>query len=130
MFCGLPNFLNTNNAYGVIARTYTDNFHAYASGGTSVDFNAVYIILEDSSLFHSSNKTVIALLNTPQSIGGKVKLKYSNNLERTDKRVTKLIYNGVVVLDNPILPLIILLLSFLWFVFGGIRELVRIWKSV
>lgn len=123
-----PNFLNRNRVTGKIARTYEgEHWVTVARRGSSVS-NALYIVLEDSSIYNSVDKDVIQVFRDNNFIGENIKLLYYNQ-QKERKGIQKLEIDGEIIQDEDKWLVAIFLFFAIWSILGVIGEVVRIWNA-
>jgi hypothetical protein len=124
-----PNSLNPNRVDGLIADTYKGKYFGHITGKGSVEFNVMYILLEDSTLYNTSDKSAKKYLNSINVKEKHAKIIYQN-VQNDQKSIVKLEIDGKVVCDENKWLVGIFWFCLIWVVWGGIGEIVRIWKSV
>ncbi len=123
-----PNIINFNKTTGYISRTYNQVVQVHIRGKGSVPFPTVFIILSDSTVFHSSDKKVLDYFTTYPSKNKFVEIKYKER-RSGDKSISKLTIDNQAIGDEDKRLVIIFFVSLIWVIWGGIAEVIKIWKS-
>lgn len=123
-----PNFLNWNRVSGKIARVYEGDQSVYVTQKGNFEFHALYIVLEDSSIYSSVEKKTIEYFKGQNYLEKKVELIYVKG-QKERKRIHKLVVDGKVIEDESKWLVAIFLFFAIWSILGVIGEVVQIWNA-
>lgn len=124
-----PNFLNWNRVSGKIARTYEGELWVTVTQKGSAVTNALYIVLEDSSIYSTNGKNIIQEFRDKNYIGEKVELIYVKGQKQGERWIQKMVLEGKIIIDESKWLVAIFLFFAIWSILGVIGEVVQIWNA-
>lgn len=128
-----PNIINPYRANGTIVKIYDKDIWLHVTGKGSTKTECKIIVLNDSSYYSTNDEATKTYLNSNNLIGKRTHIIYlniTNNNIYNNNSIRKLEIDGEIIYNDDDWLVFVFWFCLIWFVWGGIGEIVRIWKSI